>query len=75
MQDMYCISPTRTTGGQSGSSGQKKGETIAPEIERIDHEREERMYSCLQKEDHPRFSSLIRSMADSSRETPEKTEG
>jgi predicted transcriptional regulator len=29
---MYCVSPTRTIDGQSGSSGQKKGETIAPEI-------------------------------------------
>jgi DNA-binding MarR family transcriptional regulator len=53
----------------------EKGEKIAPEIERIDHEWEKMMYSCLQKEDHPRFSSLIRSMADSCSKTLEKTEG
>jgi MarR family transcriptional regulator, transcriptional regulator for hemolysin len=53
----------------------EKDETIAPEIERIDHEWEEMMYSCLQKEDRPQYSSLIRSMSDSCRETLEKTEG
>ncbi|MEN6395780.1 MAG: MarR family transcriptional regulator [Methanoregula sp.] len=53
----------------------EKGEQIAPEIEKIDREWEEMMYSSLTKEDRLLFSLLIRRITDSCRETLEKTEG
>jgi len=53
----------------------KKGEQIAPEIEKIDREWEEMMYSSLTKEDRLLFSLLIRRITDSCCETLEKTEG